>query len=65
MGCTFDGNRAGSEGDTEGTGGRGHGIGGALAAVASSPLLFGCSFRNNTAVAIVPSPGRGETNALV
>lgn len=65
MGCTFDENRAGSEGDKEATRGRGHGIGGALAVMASSPVLIGCSFRNNSAIAaIVPSLGRGEPNAL-
>lgn len=40
---------------------QGHGHGGALAAIASSPLLTGCSFSNNTAVAELPtSSGGGE-----
>lgn len=41
---------------------QGHGIGGALAAVASSPVLTGCSFWNNTAVAeLSTSSGGGES----
>lgn len=38
---------------------QGHGIGGALAAIASSPLLTGCSFWNNTAVADMSTSSDG------
>ncbi|CAN0368531.1 unnamed protein product, partial [Ectocarpus fasciculatus] len=63
--CTFATNVAGSggapaNGNTLGKGRRqGHGIGGALAAIASSPLLSGCSFWNNSAVAVFPSSSGG------
>ena len=59
--CTFEGNRAGPVGDLKGGGGgdRGHGIGGALAAIASSPVMVDCSFRNNSAVALMPSLRQG------
>ncbi|CAN0572619.1 unnamed protein product, partial [Ectocarpus sp. 12 AP-2014] len=59
--CKFTSNIAGSGGvpaDGNALGRRkrqGHGIGGALAAIASSPLLSGCSFWNNSAVAVFPS----------
>ncbi|CAM9954237.1 unnamed protein product, partial [Hapterophycus canaliculatus] len=53
--CTFAGNRAGAGGTAWRSRTQGHGIGGALAAIASSPLLTGCSFTNNTAVALFPS----------
>lgn len=40
---------------------QGHGIGGALAAISSSPVLTGCSFSNNNAVAeLSASSGGGE-----
>ncbi|CAN0455936.1 unnamed protein product, partial [Laminaria digitata] len=69
--CVFEANRAGPivlEGGSTGNenapktrrGEQGHGIGGAVAAIASSPLLVGCSFTNNTAVARFPSSGAGE-----
>ncbi|CAN0137797.1 unnamed protein product, partial [Ectocarpus sp. 13 AM-2016] len=64
--CTFTSNIAGSggvpaDGNALGRGRRqGHGIGGALAAIASSPLLTGCSFWNNSAVAVFPSSGEDE-----
>ncbi|CAN0258377.1 unnamed protein product, partial [Ectocarpus sp. 4 AP-2014] len=63
--CKFTSNIAGSggipaEGNALGRGRRqGHGIGGALAAIASSPLLSGCSFWNNSAVAVFPSSSGG------
>lgn len=68
----FEANRAGPkvlEGVNTGDGSapesgrkeQGHGIGGAVAAIASSPVLVGCSFTNNTAVASFPSPGVGES----
>lgn len=44
---------------------RGHGIGGALAAIASSPSVMGCTFRKNSAVAVFPpaaSRGGGSSN---
>ncbi|CAN0522437.1 unnamed protein product, partial [Ectocarpus sp. 12 AP-2014] len=63
--CKFTSNIAGSggipaDGNALGRGRRqGHGIGGALAAIASSPLLSGCSFWNNSAVAVFPSSSGG------
>lgn len=54
----------GREGSLLGRGGqRGHGIGGALAVIASSPLLSGCHFSNNSAVAVFPSAGGGSDAA--
>ncbi|CAM9626142.1 unnamed protein product [Discosporangium mesarthrocarpum] len=67
--CTFNGNQAG--GGTMGKSSMGvsnqdaHGIGGALAAIASSPLLQGCTFSSNRALAVFPTTARrsskGET----
>eukprot|EP00903_Cladosiphon_okamuranus_P016015 g14787.t1 len=38
---------------------QGHGMGGAIAAISSSPVLIGCSFWNNTAVAELPTSSGG------